>query len=86
MKQKIKPYLPYLIITLVGLLIMSVVLPYYAFHWGVKPCTGMTTDAANCGDADVGGVGFILIGLPITLLGLIGLCVRWVIRRLRHKK
>jgi hypothetical protein len=84
--KNLKPYIPYLLITTVGLLIMAIVVPYYAFHWGVKPCTGTPIDAANCGDADLGGVGFILIGLPITLLGIAGLCVRWVLIRIRNKK
>lgn len=61
---------------------MSIVLPCYAFHWGIKPCTGMPGDADNCGDADLGGVGFIMLGMPITMLGLIGLVIRWIVRRI----
>jgi hypothetical protein len=86
MKQKIKPYLPYIIITLIGLLIMVIVVPYYAFHWGVKPCTGTSVDAANCADADLGGVFFIMLGLPIAVLGVAGIIVRWAVNRLWHKK
>ena len=58
-------------IMLLGIAIMAFVIPYYAFHWGLKPCQGLPTDANNCGDADIGGVVFIVVGFPIALLGLI---------------
>lgn len=85
MRQKMKPYLPYIVITVIGLLIMSIVLPYHYFDWGIKPCMGTPADVDNCGDADFGGVGFIMLGLPIAILGIIGIIARWVINRFWHK-
>jgi hypothetical protein len=65
---------------------MVIVVPYYAFHWGVKPCTGTPADLDNCADADLGGLFFIMLGLPIAMLGVAGIIVRWVVNRFWHKK
>ena len=86
MKQAPKPYILYLVIIAIGLLIMAVAVPYYAFDWGVKPCTGALTDAANCGDADLGGMAFIMLGLPLAVLGILGAFVRWTVGLARRKK
>lgn len=67
-----------------GLLTISFIFIYYYFHLGVKPCKGLPTDASNCGDADFGGVYFILAGIPLILIGIVGLsiaCVRYYYRR-----
>ncbi|MEK7594361.1 MAG: hypothetical protein AAB436_01840 [Patescibacteria group bacterium] len=67
-------------ITILGLIIISFAFLYYAvpnFH--IKPCSTDSAqqkfDAANCGDADIGGVGFVLLGVPIFLFGLVALCI-----------
>jgi hypothetical protein len=57
----------------VGLLLVATMFAYYHFQWGVKPCKGLTTDPANCGDADFGGIYFLLGGLPFVLAGIVGL-------------
>jgi len=61
------------------LLVTSAVFVYYGFHLGIKPCTGSSSDAANCGDADLGGVIFVVIGVPITLFGIVSLLVALVL-------
>lgn len=56
-----------------GLLAISLMFAYYHFHWGIKPCQGLPTDASNCGDADMGGVYFLAFGAPSLFLGTMGL-------------
>ena len=68
----------YLGIILLGLVISSLTFVYYGFNLGIKPCNGFPSDAANCGDADLGGIGFILIGIPIVALGVVGFLVHMV--------
>ncbi|HSX42860.1 MAG TPA: hypothetical protein VLF59_02120 [Candidatus Saccharimonadales bacterium] len=68
-----KPLLVSLIIIALGLCITCGIFVYYGFHLGIKPCKGLPTDAANCGDGDFGGVIFILFGVPIMLFGLMTL-------------
>jgi membrane protease YdiL (CAAX protease family) len=76
-----------LILIVIGLLISSLLFAYYHFHWGIKPCEGLPTDAANCGDADLGGVVFVLIGVPLALLGLVGLIASTIAGFVdRHKR
>lgn len=78
----------FLLVMLAGLLISSFVFVYYHFHLGIKPCQGLPADADNCGDADLGGIIFPLIGLPIAFLGLIGFVISVVmifVRRRRQK-
>jgi magnesium-transporting ATPase (P-type) len=70
-----KPIAVSLIIIAAGLLIMGATFVYYGFHLGIKPCEGLPSDAANCGDADLGGVVFIVVGAPITLFGIVSLLV-----------
>lgn len=59
----------------IGIVILSLIFPYYHFHWGIKPCTGLPSDASNCGDGDFGGVNFVLAGLPFVAAGVLGLLV-----------
>jgi len=73
-----KPIAVSLIIIAAGLLITSGVFVYYGFHLGIKPCEGLPSDAANCGDADLGGVVFIFVGIPIALFGIVSLLVALV--------
>lgn len=68
---KKKPVLTSLIIITTGLLIFAAMYAYYALNLGIKPCKGLPSDAANCGDGDFGGIYFILIGLPLILFGII---------------
>jgi len=71
-----------------GVVIFAGIFPYYHFEWGVKSCQGLPTDAANCGDGDVGGVVFVLYSLPFFAIGLLGLtyaAARALIRRYKHK-
>lgn len=68
----------------IGISILGLMLVYYYLHLGVKPCKGLPTDASNCGDADFGGVYFLLIGAPLILSGGVGCmvaCVRYFLRR-----
>lgn len=83
---RFKPYLPYAIVLVVGLLVMGGAWMYYGFGWGTEPCTGAPTDAANCGDADMGGIGLFIIGLPIAFVGVAGLAVRALYGIFRSKK
>lgn len=67
-----------------GLLTLSLIFAYYHFHWGVEPCKGLPSDPSNCGDADFGGVYFVLVGVPLILAGLLGLvyaAVRHVMKK-----
>ena len=84
LKQKLN--IVFLCIIVLGLLITSLTFVYYGFHLGIEPCKGLATDAANCGDADLGGVGFILIGVPIILLGVIGLVIKLVWGYIKRKR
>lgn len=58
-----------------GLVTVGFTFIYYHFHLGIKPCEDLPTDASNCGDADFGGVYFIMVGVPIILIGIIGLLI-----------
>jgi hypothetical protein len=72
---------------IVGIIIFAGVFPYYYFEWGIQSCQGLPTDAANCGDADMGGVLFVLYSLPFFALGILGLAyagVRALIRRYKR--
>jgi hypothetical protein len=75
-----------LAVTVVGLLVTLFVFPYYGFHMGIKPCEGLPSDAANCGDADLGGVMFVVIGVPIMAAGLVSLLCYGVVRFIKRKK
>ena len=70
-----KPVVVSLWIIAAGLLITSAVFVYYGLDLGIKPCRGLPSDAANCGDADMGGVVFVFVGVPITLLGVVSLTI-----------
>ncbi len=77
-----------LICIIVGVIIFAGIFPYYYFEWGIKSCQGLPTDAANCGDGDVGGVVFVAYSFPFFCIGLLGLAcaaIRALIRRYRHK-
>lgn len=76
----------YLALIVIGVLITSVTFVYYGFHLGIKPCTGLPSDAANCGDADLGGVPFLLIGIPIALLGILSLCLSLIWHRIKRSR
>jgi hypothetical protein len=75
-----------LLLILAGLMISSFVFVYYHFHLGIKPCQGLPTDAANCGDADFGGIIYPLIGVPVAFVGLVGLVVSVVMGLVRRNK
>lgn len=68
-----------LLIAALGLLIISGMFVYYGFNLGIQPCEGLPSDAANCGDADLGGVVFVFVGLPIALFGIVSLAVAWIL-------
>jgi hypothetical protein len=70
-----KPVVVSLWIIAAGLLILSGVFVYYGLDLGIKPCQGVPSDAANCGDADMGGVIFVFAGAPIALLGIVSLVI-----------
>jgi NADH:ubiquinone oxidoreductase subunit 6 (subunit J) len=77
-----------LICIVIGVIIFAGIFPYYYFEWGIKSCQGIATDAANCGDADMGGVLFMLYSLPFFALGALGLvytAVRAIVRRYTSK-
>lgn len=78
-----KPVLVSLIIIALGFCITGGIFVYYGFHLGIKPCKGLPTDAANCGDGDFGGVIFILFGAPIILFGLMSLAATTLLKWLR---
>lgn len=82
---KQKSNIVYLCIIGIGLCFIGAGFGYYAFHLGIKPCESLPSDAANCGDADFGGVGFIIIGVPIALLGIISLVINVVWGHLKNK-
>lgn len=65
--------------TIIGLVITGLIFPYYAFHWGIKPCDEPGA-GANCGDADFGGLVFIVIGVPLVAVGLICLLLSAVLQ------
>lgn len=75
-----------LICIAVGVIVLAGVFPYYYFEWGIKSCQGLPTDAANCGDADFGGVLFVLYSLPFFVLGVIGLAYAATRALVRHYK
>ncbi len=68
-----------------GVLILCGIFVYYGFHLGVKPCKGLPSDASNCGDGDFGGLYFLIIGVPITLFGMISLAVSIVSNHFKKK-
>ena len=76
----------FLLVTLVGLLISSFIFVYYHFHLGIKPCQGLPTDADNCGDADLGGIIYPLVGVPIACVGLVGFIVSLVVGLVRRHR
>ena len=78
-----KPLLFSLVVFGAGLLIASFVFVYYGFHLGIKPCKGLPTDAANCGDADMGGVIFVVVGIPIALFGFVSTLLTLLMARLK---
>lgn len=78
-----KPIFVSLIIIALGFCITCGIFVYYGFHLGIKPCKGLPTDAANCGDGDFGGVIFILFGVPIMLFGLVSLGMAVLLKWLR---
>jgi hypothetical protein len=83
---KQKSNIIYLCIIAIGLFVSGLTFVYYGFNLGIKPCEGLASDAANCGDADLGGVGFLLIGVPITLLGIISLVINLVLGYVKSKR
>jgi hypothetical protein len=80
---KANPVKVSLTILVAGLLIVSLIFPYYAFHWGIKPCQGLPSDAANCGDGDFGGVLFLVSGGPLVLYGTVTLILALLLKLLR---
>jgi hypothetical protein len=72
-------------IVVTGMVIMSFTFVYYRFHLGVKPCTGSTLDAANCGDGDFGGLYFLITGAFVIFIGTIWLLVGSVKHYLKHR-
>jgi hypothetical protein len=80
---KVKPVIVSLVVLAVGIAIVALVFPYYALHWGIKPCQGLPTDAANCGDGDFGGAIFLLGGAPLILYGFATLLLAGLLRLLR---
>ena len=81
-----KSNIVYLSIVAFGLLISCGTFIYYGFHLGIKPCQGLASDVSNCGDADIGGIGFMMIGVPIMLLGIISLAVNFVLGHIKSKR
>jgi hypothetical protein len=63
----------FILLAVLGILILLSIFPYYWLHLGVKACQGLPTDASNCGDADFGGLGLLVLGLPIFIVGITGL-------------
>ena len=72
-----------LIITAIGVLVTLLIIPYYAFNLGIKPCEGLPTDPLNCGDADFGGVVFAFYGGTIMYYGLTALAVGAILKMAR---
>lgn len=71
------------IIIAAGLLIASFIFVYYGLHLGIKPCQGLPSDAANCGDGDFGGAIFLLLGVPVVLFGIVSLLTSLLLRWLK---
>ncbi len=80
---KLTPIKLSLAIIAAGVLIISLVVPYYALNLGIQPCQGLLTDAANCGDADLGGVVFVFGGAPLVAYGLVTLILAVALRLIR---
>ena len=81
-----KSNMAYITIILIGLQIIALSFIYYGLHLGIKPCKGLSTDASNCGDADMGGVVFVLIGAPFILFGILCLTINLFIGYLKRRR
>lgn len=75
-----------LILVALSVLLLGLMVVYYVFHLGVKPCEGLPTDAQNCGDADFGGLFFIMAAVPAFLIGVIALVLSSVSVWLKRTK